>query len=324
MKCEADKISIIIPAYNAEPFIERAITSVLKQSYKNVQLVIVNDGSLDNTNQIVKRLCDRYSNIYLIETENHGVSHARNVGLIHADGEYITFLDADDILADGALEDMLQCMKKNGLDIVSCKLENIGQQHTAQERDSGILQVYVGKEALLRSIEDYPETYSACAKLYRHSKIENVRFPEGKRVHEDSFFVFQCLTKNVSFGVYDKTNYFVYCTEESASRAVFSDKFFDILDLAERKCVIIAEEFPEYVEQSKLLLLKANMALLNCLCKTKEKKYRASEKACVAFVLKNQKYFKAAIRSDAILLWSIRLRMFWLYKLLYRVKNRCL
>lgn len=318
-----DRISVIIPAYNAEAFVERAIMSVLTQSHENVQVVLVNDGSVDSTSQIVRRLCADHDNICLIETENCGVSHARNVGLTHADGEFVMFLDADDVLLQDALAELLRCQKENGLDIVAASFISTDRMDgpVPEIHDSGALRVYKGKAALLRAIEDQPETYSSCAKLYRHAAIAQARFPEGKRVHEDSFFVFQCLTRNLVFGVYDKTVSLVSCTAGSASRSAFSEKYFDILELAQRKQQIIMADYPEFAEQSRLLMIKANMAMLTTLCKTREKKYRAAEKQCLTYILENRKVFKAAIRRDAILFWSIRLRLFWLYKLLYRIKN---
>ena len=319
-----DKISIIIPAYNAEAFVERAIMSALTQSHKNVQIVVVNDGSSDDTSRIVCELCKKHANLHLINTENHGVSHARNVGMDHADGEFIVFLDADDVLLNDALTDMLRCQKENGLDIVAAKFLTTDQVDSMDRQlgGSGELHIYRGKEALLRSIEDYPETYSSCAKLYRSAAIAGVRFPEGKRIHEDSFFVFQCLTHNLVLGAYNRTVYLARCTSGSASRSAFSEKYFDILELAEQKMQIITQQYPEFISQSKLMLLKANMALLTCLCKTTEKKYHILQKQCIAYVLQNKKSFNAAIQSDNILFWAIRLRVFWLYKLLYRIKNK--
>lgn len=314
-----DKITVIIPAYNAEEFIERAVMSVVRQKHDAVEIIIINDGSTDNTKEIAERLRQEHQNICLINTENHGVSHARNVGLDLASGEYVTFLDADDEIAENALIDMLHCIKKAQLDILSCKF-CVNDLWPDEIRDTETLYVYKGKEALLRAIEDQPETYSACAKLYKRSAIENVRFPEGKRIHEDSFFVFQCLAQDVLLGVYDKTVYILHCVAGSASRGAFSEKYFDILDLAERKYKIILEQFPEYAKQATLLMVKANMAMLNCLCKARGNEYRAIEKECCAYVIKNRKYFKPAIKSDIVLFWCIRLHIFGAYKILYRIR----
>lgn len=319
----ADRISVIIPAYNAEASIERTIMSALTQSYKNIQVVVVNDGSSDSTKQIVDSLCSRYNNILFVNTKNQGVSCARNVGMDNADGEYLVFLDADDILAENALENMYHCIKENELDIVAAKHTTIdfAKVGTVNFHDTGTLCIYRGKDALLRSIEDKPDTYSVWAKMYRRGVLENVRFPEGKRIHEDSFFIFSCLTRDVIFGVYDKTVYIVVDTPDSASRGEFSEKYFDILELAERKRQIVLQDFPEFTEQSKLMLLKADMAMLSCLCKSTDKKYRMYEKQCIERVRKNRKYFSAAIRNDYVMFWSVRLHIFWLYKWLYRIKN---
>ena len=113
-----EKVSVIIPAYNAEPFIERAIDSVLSQTYKNVEIIVINDGSTDKTEQKVKAYIEKYENIKLISTENGGVCRARNIGIETASGEYISFLDADDELLPDALEVMISVANEKNADII--------------------------------------------------------------------------------------------------------------------------------------------------------------------------------------------------------------
>lgn len=323
MEMKEDKVSIIIPAYNAEAYIKRAITSALDQSYNNIEVLVINDGSVDTTREIVEAMCADNPNICLFNTQNFGVSHARNLGLENATGEWIMFLDADDAIVSDAIQDMLSCMKENDLDIIAAERCCIyeGQEETLPV-DSGELVVYRGTEALLRSVEDYPETYSACIKLYKRSAVASVRFPEGRRVAEDSFFCFKCLTQNLTLGVYDKTIYKNYMTPFSATRCGFSEKVFDILALAEEKKEIIATQFPELMEHAKLMMLKAHMALLRNMCKTNEKKYRPIERKSIRFVIQNRNYFKAAIPTDEKWFWIITNHLYWVYKFVYRHKNK--
>lgn len=315
-------VSIIVPAYNAEQFIERAITSVRNQTYSNLEILVINDGSKDKTRKIVESLCAEDRNIKLINTENQGVSCARNTGLEHATGSWVMFLDADDVLLDDAVESLLDCAIIHNLDIVSAKYQYTHSGDELVRNDSESVSVYLGAQGILRSIEDFPETYSACAKLYKKAIIENVRFPEGRKAHEDSYFVFCCLAQRPTFGVYDKTVYQYYVTPGSASHGQFSEKVFDILVLAEEKKHIVDEQFPEYIEQSQLMLLKANMALLGNLLKTNNKKYRNIEKECIRFVQQNSDCFKEAIPGDGKWFWIIKNGYYHIYKFLVRVKNR--
>lgn len=322
MDTSIEKVSVIIPAYNAERFIARSIASVQRQTFSNVEIIVVNDGSNDKTRELVESLCEEDTKIKLVNTENRGVSCARNTGIEQATGDWIMFLDADDQLFEDAVESLLACAKTHNLDIISGKYQYVSQDEVIERMDSEEILVYVANEAILRSLEDHPETYSACAKLFKHSAIKDVRFPQGRRVHEDSFFVFCCLAEKPAFGVYDKTVYRYYVTPDSASNGRFSEKLFDILALAEEKRRIVEEKFPEYNEQSRLMLLKANMSLLKNFLKTNERKYHPIEKECLKFVKKNQDCFKAAISSDQKWFWVLKHRFYWPYKFLYRLKHR--
>ncbi len=114
-------VSIVIPAYNAEKTIHRCINSLLHQDYDNIQVVVINDGSTDNTDRIVKELCLRDSRIKYLLTENGGVSKARNNGLDIADGEYITFADSDDYAEKNYVSEMMGAIKKYNVDFCCCQ-----------------------------------------------------------------------------------------------------------------------------------------------------------------------------------------------------------
>lgn len=118
-------VSITIPIYNVELYLKECIASVQKQTYSNLEILCVNDGSSDSSKEIVETLQDMDSRIVLINQENAGVSVARNVGMRHAKGEWILFLDADDVLATFAVENMLNCAYKHGVDIILPKYTKI-------------------------------------------------------------------------------------------------------------------------------------------------------------------------------------------------------
>ena len=113
-----DKISIIIPAYNCEKTISRCIDSILRQTYRDYEIIIINDGSTDNT----KDICGKYksSNIKLINRINEGPSKARNIGIKEARGDFIVFVDSDDYLDENMLYCMIKCIKENKTDIAVC------------------------------------------------------------------------------------------------------------------------------------------------------------------------------------------------------------
>ena len=112
------EVSIIVPIYNSEKYISACIESILHQTYKDFELLLIDDGSTDNTNNIIKKYKD--SRIKIYRQENKGTGAARNLGMKHANGNYLTFVDSDDAIEQRYLEIMLNACKNNNADIVSC------------------------------------------------------------------------------------------------------------------------------------------------------------------------------------------------------------
>lgn len=311
-------VSVIIPAYNAEPVIERAVQSVLNQSYKNYEIIVINDGSSDKTEEKVNQIASEFQCVHLISTDNGGVSRARNIGIHQARGKYITFLDADDTLLPMALEQMRNCLADTHADICAAKHKIEGQNFI----DSNVSAIWSPEVGIQKIIEDHPATYSACAKLYKTEKIQSIRFPEGRRAHEDSFFVFLCILNGMTMAICDFTAYNVYLTENSASRCGFSEKYDDILLLAEEKKRIILEKYPELEGRVENILIKAHMAYLNGLKRTEGQQYRIQEKRSIRYIIHNRKYFLPATECDAAWFHIITNHMYGVYKQVYRIKAK--
>lgn len=318
-------ISVIIPVYNGEQTILRACESVLNQSYPNVELVVVDDGSSDRTAHILKALGENNPNLNWVTQENGGVSRARNKGLDMASGAYIMFLDADDELEPGCMDRLMELSETHNCDIVGgccIRVRPDGSSFYQSMPMEGDLSIWQGEDAFLLSLKDHPVSYAVWGKLYRAEAIGDVRFVEGKKLHEDSFFMFEVLRRNVRIAVSSTTVVRYHLTQNSASRAVFSDKFLDMLYFAERKYAVIEAEYPHLIPLGKNVLVKANMALLKTMWSARGDRYKAVEKDCLAKVRENAAYFIPAIKVDKLLFLFIRLRLFWLYKLIYRLYRR--
>ena len=167
-------VSVIIPAYNAESYIERGINSVLNQTYKNVELIIVDDGSIDNTFNLIKDKYNTHKNIKLFKQKNSGVSAARNKGLELAEGDYCVFLDADDFLEINAIEMLLKQSYLNDGTFIICDFYSIKVLNGKDYKISNSLaydsQICV-KDAII-----YFEKYklkNACYKLYNLDIIKS-------------------------------------------------------------------------------------------------------------------------------------------------------
>ncbi|MBS4219337.1 CDP-glycerol glycerophosphotransferase family protein [Bacillus sp. FJAT-49711] len=185
-----DLISVIVPMYNTEVYIEKTIQSIVNQTYQNLEIILINDASTDKTKEIAIKYADKYPWIKLVNQEfNKGVSAARNLGLKIAKGNYITFVDSDDLLTKQALEILYDTAKENDADLVLGLYKNFSKEGTR------IGNIYKQFKSLTKKGRIFtftnPEIFShvyIVGKLYKKELIEEVSFPEGISYAEDQPF----------------------------------------------------------------------------------------------------------------------------------------
>ena len=219
------KVSIVIPAYNAENCIAKCLDSILAQSEKDFEVIVVNDGSKDGTAAAVDAYAQKDSRIILINKENGGVSSARNAGLDRAQGDYVFFVDCDDWIPENALESTVQAIQESGADIVMGKMWHCDnktgavKEHALQEPLLECANNPNAENAFLKILTGYAlkkgVAYSALAKLYRRDLIERygVRFDKNLAYCEDVMFNIDYLKHANSAVVKD---YYYYYAEDSA------------------------------------------------------------------------------------------------------------
>lgn len=315
-------ISVIIPVYNAIGTVERACRSVWAQTYPNVELVVVDDGSTDGTAELMDTLVAGREQVQVIHQPNGGVCRARNAGLDAAGGELIFFLDADDALIPQALTSLRKIQQETSADVVASSCLRVRPDGSSFESLYGLGEntlVWRGLEPLTQSLKDHPATYAVWGKLYRREIIGNHRFPEGRKIHEDSFFLFTLFQQELTMVVTDLVTVRYYLTANSASRSVFSEKHLDILYFAGEKQRIVKENHPEFLDLAQNMQVKACLALLKLLSRGCPKAYRGVQRQCQQTIRENAAYFIPAIRVDKVLFWVVQLRLFWLYQLCYRL-----
>jgi len=229
-------ISVIIPVYKVEPYLRRCIDSVLEQTYSNLEILLVDDGSPDNCPQI----CDEYvlldSRVRVIHKENGGVSSARNVGLDCCKGEFISFVDSDDFVAKTFIEELLSGVQSCDADISIVSFKPFKQEDEISNRADlkKINFQQVSLDALLEccsSIVTFTSmrTNASWNKLYKRSLFENVRFPEG-RLYEDLGTTFKLLFDSARIVSSKKQLYFYRLRDDSIiGNRPFSIKYMDLL-----------------------------------------------------------------------------------------------
>lgn len=300
-------VSIIVPIYNAEKYLDSCIQSVLRQTYTNWELILIDDGSTDKSGRIAEEYGFADERITVFHQKNLGVSLARNQGIDEATGNYVVFLDADDELIEDCLAKTVNIAEETNADVVagrSCENQELFQDRI----------IWTGAEALENSLKDHLITYSACAKLIRREFIGKTRFTPDIRINEDSYFVFQLLCKQNVFVLTNDVIYFYRANSESSSRTVFSEKYFDILKVSDLKYKKIEEQFPQMHDLAKNMLLKARMNVLRILAVRTRDEYRDVEKKLLEYILDNKEDYIPSSKECNQWMFILSHHLFYVYK----------
>lgn len=300
-------VSIIVPIYNAEKYLDSCIQSVLRQTYTNWELILIDDGSTDKSGRIAEEYGFADERITVFHQKNLGVSLARNQGIDEATGNYVVLLDADDELIEDCLAKTVNIAEETNADVVagrSCENQELFQDRI----------IWTGAEALENSLKDHLFTYSACAKLIRREFIGKTRFTPDIRINEDSYFVFQLLCKQNVFVLTNDVIYFYRANSESSSRTVFSEKYFDILKVSDLKYKKIEEQFPQMHDLAKNMLLKARMNVLRILAVRTRDEYRDVEKKLLEYILDNKEDYIPSSKECNQWMFILSHHLFYVYK----------
>lgn len=228
-----DLISVIIPVYKVEKYLCRCVDSVLEQTYTNMEIILVDDGSPDNC----PVMCDEYarqdSRVKVIHQENAGLSGARNAGIDMAQGQWLAFVDSDDYLAADFLERLYQACVDTGSSLSVCRWEYV-RGETIPEHGTGETRVYTGREMLANLyVPDGAYFVVAWNKLYRKELFEDIRYPLG-RIHEDEATTYRIYDKVRKAAYVDRSLYGYFVTPVSITRG-FNPKRMDwVTAVAER------------------------------------------------------------------------------------------
>ena len=185
---ENDLISIVVPVYNCEKYIEDCISSIKNQTYKNLEIIIVNDGSTDRSLELIKKIANADKRVFIYTTENKGVSHARNIGIEKATGKWISFVDSDDWLEPNFCELLLEKAVELDADYIGCGYNKVtGENIQKINADERILE-YEKNEFLIKLLNVQTSYGLVHMKLIKAEYVKKVKFNESLKVAEDAFF----------------------------------------------------------------------------------------------------------------------------------------
>lgn len=237
-----DLISVIIPVYNVEKYLEKCLISVLSQTYQNLEIILIDDGSTDGSGKI----CDEYSKkdkrIIVIHKENGGLSEARNYGINKVNGKYIVFVDSDDYVSKLYIEKLYETVKKYCVKIVQCNIAMVDENGKEMNKMGYLQEEVKTSTEMIKDLctEHKIENTATWNKIYAVELFEKIRYPVGK-IHEDEFITYKILYSVDKIAIIHQELYFYRQRDGSITKRKYSLKRLDSLQAMEERLKFFEE-----------------------------------------------------------------------------------
>lgn len=256
------KISVVVPVYNMEKYLNRCINSILNQTYENIEIILVNDGSVDKSSQICDEYSIKFSNVKVIHKENGGISTARNAGIKVATGDFIGFVDSDDWISSDMYEVLYSNLIKTKSDISMCNRIKISNENNKFSLTKEELHTIIQGDDVLKTFLRN-DMLAVWNKLFRKELIYDLTFPIGK-IHEDIFFSFKAMERSKAIVLTNDQLYFYFTGNESITRSFLKMEDFNMLDEWNK---VLNECVVNYKEMRNDVIVRKNISYLNLINK---------------------------------------------------------
>lgn len=252
---EKEMISVIVPVYNVINYLPRCVNSLRRQTYRNLEIILVDDGSTDNSGALAEKMAMEDGRIRVFHKENGGTSSARNLGLSKARGQYIGFVDSDDYVEPGMYERLLETALADSLLMVQTSRDEI-DEHGKRLPDVCVPpkeEQVLDSRQFLRELLLHRGDCSFCTKLTHASLFEKERFPEGE-LNEDFYLLVKLLQRTPAVAILPKQDYHVFYRYGSNTRTRNEEEFprvyTDIVKNADRVQAVVEEKYPELLPEA--------------------------------------------------------------------------
>lgn len=227
-------ISVIMPVYNTAKYLEKTLNALKCQTYENIEFIIIDDGSTDNSAEICDKFADSDNRFKVIHQENKGVCAARNRAISEAKGEYIGFCDSDDLPDNDLYETLYNLIEENQCDVSMVKAAFHFCDGTVSAEQTGKLTVFNDNTEALKLLLTLKTDYGVYTKLISSELCRNVKFEEPRKINEDKYFLFEVFikAKKICFKDICKYNYIRH--PDSSSNSQFSEKYLDMVYFADK------------------------------------------------------------------------------------------
>jgi len=320
-------VSVIIPVFNLEGVLADTLKSILKQTYKELQIILINDGSSDKSAEICSEYAAKDNRILVINKENGGVSSARNAGLRAATGEFVMFVDGDDLLEADAVEVMLSNIDKFDSDMCLCSQYFINNRVEKCAADSLKSDLFNGGDILKEQLR-FGVTASMCLSLFKTKKINAIAVDENIHTLEDWKFIFDVFANGVEkVSICRKPLYHYMIREGSASHSSVNDRKMSCFNMTKDVLSTVNEKYPQYSDiaechDSRLL---CHLMVIAANCDFVDEKYnREFKKIARRELLKTVKSKYISKRNKLyVLMTAISPKLYYFsYKAKYKIKGK--
>lgn len=254
IKMHNKKVSIIVPVYNVERYVEKCIRSILDQSYQNIEIIVIDDGSTDDSYNVCTDLRkESPDKIKLFKKENGGLSSARNFGLLRAQGEYISFVDSDDIVSQDFIEKLVFLLEETGSSISCCQVVKFYNEEKPKFTRTVEYSEYNTKKAIELLVTNKMPSH-ACNKLYVASLFQNIKFPIDRN-YEDIFIMYKIFKNTKRIVLYNNAKLYGYLQRKgSITGSVDSRSLNDYIDAINQRYYDLSTIIPKSILDSGLVL----------------------------------------------------------------------
>ena len=257
-----EKISVIVPVYNVEQYLERCIDSIINQTYTNLEIILVNDGSTDNSGKLCDELAKKDERIRVIHKENGGLSDARNRGIDEAESDLVGFIDSDDYIDSDMYEVLLKNLNNTDADLSMCALYDVYNNTPEAQVTNKETWELSSEQAIKMVMEAKILSVTAVNKLYRKSLFSDLKFEVGK-IAEDAFIMIKLLDKCKKIVATNEKKYYYVHRENSITTQKFSTKFLNVIEAYEQNSNIVLEKYPKLKDVAQTRMNWASFYVLD-------------------------------------------------------------
>jgi Glycosyltransferases involved in cell wall biogenesis len=309
-----DKISVIVPVYKVEPYLRKCIDSICNQTFLNLEIILVDDGSPDSCGDICEEYAKKDARVIVVHKENGGLSDARNAGSVHATGDYIIFIDSDDYIALDMFEYLYTNIKEAKAEVSTCQAFDVYEATTKApnlKEEVIVCDAEAFYSYILRGTKIRGEIWN---KLFKREVIQGIAFPKGK-LYEDIFFTAD-FVRNIKVAcVGTAPKYYYVHRNDSITGKPYRKELLDIIEGYEKTYQVIGASFPNLEEEAQCLRIWARFIVLDKILLKKNYKHIPECKDMVRFlrahikqIWRNQHF--QTTRKIAVLILSISISLY--------------